>query len=162
MADQQQVPTAMRILDIDEMASSEISSLLQRVGYGHLACAKENHPYLVPTHYVYDAPHIFLYTTRGMLSEFLAANPEVCLQVEEVRGARDWTSVIVAGRAELLTDRDEREKANQLLTLINPTHTPAISRIVHAGAERQNAVEIYRITPHTMSGRKTRRPPAQA
>ncbi len=157
MADQRQAAAAIRELDIDEMEASEISSLLQRVGFGHLGCAKDNQPYVVPIHYVYDPPHIFIYTTKGMKTDFLAANPEVCLQVEEVRSARDWSSAIVAGRAELLTDSGQRDKATQLLTLINPTHTPAVSRIAHAGAERPNAVEVYRITPHTLSGRKTRR-----
>jgi nitroimidazol reductase NimA-like FMN-containing flavoprotein (pyridoxamine 5'-phosphate oxidase superfamily) len=156
MTDERHAPAAMRVLDIDEMEFSEISSLLQRVGYGHLACAKENQPYVVPIHYVYDPPHILIYTTKGKKTDFLASNPEVCLQVEEVRGARDWTSAIVAGRAQLLTDPDKREKAIQLLTLLNPTLTPAISRISHAGSVRQNVVEIFQITLHSMSGRKTR------
>jgi hypothetical protein len=157
MVDQQQSTAAMRVIDIDEMEPSEISSLLLRVGYGHLGCAKDNRPYVVPIHYVYDPPHIFIYTTKGMKTDFVSSNPEVCLQVEEVRSAHDWTSVVVEGGAELLADADEREKATKLLTLINPSLTPAISRVAQSGSVRPNIVEIYRITPHSMSGRKTRR-----
>ena len=84
-----QVPAAMRVLETEEMSSPEASSVLQRVGYGHLGCAKENQPYVIPVYYVYDPPGLYIYTTRGMKTEFVASNPAVCLQVEEVREAHN-------------------------------------------------------------------------
>lgn len=152
-----QVSGAMRVLEIEEMSGSEASSVLQRVGYGHLGCARENQPYVIPVHYIYDPPSLYIYTTRGMKTEFIASNPAVCLQVEEVRDAHNWRSVIVMGRAGLLTDSAEREKANNLIALINPSHAPAISKTAIGASVRQNMVEIYRIDPQIMSGRKTRR-----
>jgi nitroimidazol reductase NimA-like FMN-containing flavoprotein (pyridoxamine 5'-phosphate oxidase superfamily) len=92
-----------------------------------------------------------------MKTEFITSNPAVCLQVEEVRDAHNWKSVIVMGRAGLLTDSAEREKANNLIALINPSHAPAISKTSIGASIRQNMVEIYRIDPRMMSGRKTRR-----
>jgi len=156
MANEHQAPAAMRVVDIDEMDASEISSVLQRVGYGHLGCAKENRPYVVPIHYMYDPPDFYIYTTRGMKTDFISSNPEVCLQVEEVRDARNWTSVVVMGRAELLTDSGDRETATKLITLINPSLAPAISRTAVGASVRDNVVEIYKIKLHVMSGRKTR------
>ena len=156
MANKHEIPAEMRVVDIDAMDASEISSVLQRVGYGHLGCAKENRPYVVPIHYVYAPPDFYIYTTRGMKTEFICSNPEVCLQVEEVRDARNWTSIVVMGRAELLTDSGDRENATKLITLINPSLTPAISRTAIGASVRGNVVEIYRIKLHIMSGRKTR------
>ena len=151
-----QVPAAMRVLETEEMSSPEASSVLQRVGYGHLGCAKENQPYVIPVYYVYDPPGLYIYTTRGMKTEFIASNPAVCLQVEGVRDAHIWKIVIVIGRAGLLTDSAEREKANNLIALINPSHAPAISKTSIGASIRQNIDEIYRSHPQIMSGRKTR------
>jgi hypothetical protein len=146
----------MRVVDIVQMDDSESSSLLRRVGYGHLGCTKENRPYVIPVHYVFDPPELYIYTTKGMKSEFISANPEVCLQVEEVVDARNWKSVIANGRAELLAEADAQEKANTLISLINPSLTPAISRIEVGNSVRENSVEIYRVRVHAVSGRRTR------
>ena len=157
MANERQAVAGTRVVDIDEMEPSEIATVLQRAGYGHLGLASGNQPYVLPIHYVYDPPEIYIYTTQGMKTEVLSRNPAVCLQAEEVTDVHNWTSVIATGRAELLTDPGEREKAAKLITLTNPSHTPAISRVVTGGSERRNVVEIYKIRVDHMSGRKTRR-----
>jgi hypothetical protein len=144
--------------EVQEIAPPEMIAMLQRVGYGHLGCVRDKQPYVIPTNYLYDAPHIYLYTTSGMKTEFIEANPLVCLQVEEVRDSRHWQSVIVTGKARLLTAPDEFRKASDLLTLINPTHTPAISRIYFDGFLRENKVAIYCIDSLSMTGRKTHGP----
>ncbi len=156
MANDQHVPAAVRVVDIHQMDDAEISSLLRRVGYGHLGCTKENRPYVIPIHYVYDPPELYIYTTKGMKTDFISSNPEVCLQVEEVVDARNWKSAIATGPAELLSDSGEREQATKLITLINPSLTPAIGKTTLRTSTRENAVEIYRIKVQTMSGRKTR------
>ncbi len=63
------------------------------------------------------------------------------------------------GRAELLTDFGDREKATKLITLMNPSFTLAISRTTIGASVRENVVEIYKIKLHVMSGRKMRRVP---
>jgi nitroimidazol reductase NimA-like FMN-containing flavoprotein (pyridoxamine 5'-phosphate oxidase superfamily) len=156
MANEQQVPAAVRVVDIHQMDDTEIAALLRRVGYGHLGCTKENRPYIIPIHYVYDPPELYIYTTRGMKTDFIASNPQVCLQVEEVVDARNWKSAIAAGVAELLTDSGAREQATKILTLINPTLSPAIGRTTMGDGVRESVVEIYRIRVQTLSGRKTR------
>ena len=48
------------MLEVEEMGNSEIENLLSRIGYGHLACAKDNEPYVVPIHYAYSKPFIYI------------------------------------------------------------------------------------------------------
>lgn len=153
MSSQDHVPRAIKLVEISEMDAVEISSMLERAGYGHLGCAKDDRPYVIPIHYVYDSTDIYIFTTAGKKSELISANSEVCLQVEEVRDDRSWKSVIVQGRAELLADSASREKASRLLDLIHPNHTPALGHTVVAGHDRENKVEIYRIKIEEMSGR---------
>ncbi len=52
------------MLDIDEMNSKEIQELLQTVGYGHLGCMGEGHPYVVPMHLSGAENFLILLTNR--------------------------------------------------------------------------------------------------
>jgi nitroimidazol reductase NimA-like FMN-containing flavoprotein (pyridoxamine 5'-phosphate oxidase superfamily) len=141
--------------EVQEMTDSEIGEVLARVGYGHLACARNNRPYVVPIHYVYDKLKIYIYTTDGKKTDIIRDNPQVCLQVEEVIDNGDWRSVIVNGEAKQVTDREEREKAVKLIRSVNPTLTPAISIRWMDHWVRENIEVVYRIRPDTITGRSS-------
>ena len=143
------------MIEVEEMDTQEVHGLLQRAGYGHLGCARNNRPYVVPIHYAYDDPDIYIFTTEGMKTEFIAANAEVCLQVEEVVDAANWKSVIATGKAELLTVKEEMEHAMQHITKANPTLTPALNKMWVDSWGRASNVTLYRIRPDMISGRKT-------
>ncbi|MBA3440761.1 MAG: pyridoxamine 5'-phosphate oxidase family protein [Pyrinomonadaceae bacterium] len=143
------------MIEIEEMAVKEMQDLLQKVGYGHLGCAREGRPYVVPVHYAYADPDLYIFTTEGMKTDYIAANPEVCLQVEEVHNPANWRSVIVTGQAEHITKSEDTEHAMQFITEQNPTLTPAINKMWIDVWGRANVVAIYRIHPSIISGRKT-------
>ena len=141
------------MIEVQELGNKQIEVLLKRVGYGHLGCARNNHPYVVPINYAYEYGLIYIYTTEGKKSEMIAANPEVCLQVEEVENNKNWKSVIVIGDAEEITDEAEREHALEFILKINPTLTPALSIRWMDSWVRENIEVIYRIRPRITSGR---------
>lgn len=143
------------MVKVEEMTQGEIKAMLLRCRFGHLACARDGRPYIVPMHYSYDAEDLYFITTEGMKTEFIAANPEVCFQVEEVTDGRNWRSVMVTGRAEKITRPDELERAMQLITENNPTLTPAINRTELDAWGRSNSVAIYRLRPEIIDGRRT-------
>lgn len=143
------------MIELEEMAAKEVHALLERVHYGHLGCARENRPYVVPIHYAYADPDIYIFTTEGMKTEFIAANPEVCLQVEEVVDPTNWKSVIATGKAERLADKEEIEHAMQHITKTNPTLTPALNKMWIDPWGRASNITLYRMRPDVISGRKT-------
>jgi nitroimidazol reductase NimA-like FMN-containing flavoprotein (pyridoxamine 5'-phosphate oxidase superfamily) len=143
------------MLNVEDMPFAEMQALLQQVGFGHLGCAHNNRPYVVPIHYAYDSQDIYFFTTEGTKTEYIADNPEVCLQVEEVRDAAHWRSVMVNGRAERITEPEALEHAMQLITERNPTLTPALNLTQLDTLGRANITAIYRVHPHTVDGRKT-------
>ncbi|ABA23345.1 Pyridoxamine 5'-phosphate oxidase-related, FMN-binding protein [Trichormus variabilis ATCC 29413] len=143
------------MLDIDEMGSKEIHELLQRIEYGHLGCASEGHPYVVPMHYYFENPNLYIFTTEGMKTKYIDANPEVCLQVEEIHNLSHWRSVIIMGRAERLTEPQEFDHAMQLIKAHNPKLSPALNRTWIDVWGRANVIVIYRISPSEMTGRTT-------
>lgn len=148
------------MLDINIMGSKEIQSLLQQVGRGHLGCAFKGRPYVVPVqYYLGDSSEdstLYIFTTEGQKTEYMDANSQVCLQVEDVKDLLHWRSVIVTGRAERLTQQADIDRVKQLVKERNPTTlSPAISRIWIDAWGRENRVAAYRIHPSEVTGNQT-------
>ena len=130
-------------------------ALLQRESFGHLGCARNNRPYVLPMHYAYDGKELYFFTTEGMKTQFIQANPQVCLQVEEVTDSTHWKSVMVIGRATELTEKEETQRAMKFITERNPSLTPAISATQLDSIGRAVDIALYRITPEIIDGRQT-------
>ena len=144
------------MIEVKDMTSKEVEDLLGRVNYGHLGCSSNNHPYVLPIHFACDQQTIYIYTTEGKKSEIIEANPEICLQVEEVVDSENWMSVIVIGEAHRLHGADDREEAYASIAATNPTLTPALSyRWLDNWVRENKDVEvIYRINRKSTSGRR--------
>jgi uncharacterized protein len=143
------------MLDIDEMGQKEIQGFLQKVGYGHLGFIHDGKPCVMPMHYHLQDTEIYLFTTEGMKTHDIDANPEICLQVEEIHDPLHWRSVIVSGRAERLTEQRDIDQAMQFIKARNPTLSPAINRTWIDSDGRSEVITIYRVHDSEMSGRTT-------
>ena len=143
------------MLDIDEMGQIEIHELLSKIGYGHLGFIHEGKPYVMPMHYYFDNSDIYLFTTVGMKTHDIDADPDICLQVEEVHSLSHWRSVIVTGQAKHLTEQNDIDRITQLVKERNPSLSPVINRTWTDSLGRGEVVYIYRVTQGKMSGRTT-------
>ena len=143
------------MLKVKDMSMGEMQGLLLRVGFGHLGCTRDGHPYVVPMHFAYDGQDIYFITTEGTKTEFIAANHEVCFQVEEITDSSNWRSVMVIGDAHRLTKPDEIERAMQLITERNQTLTPALNKTEIGSWHRLSNIVIYRVRSSAVYGRKT-------
>jgi nitroimidazol reductase NimA-like FMN-containing flavoprotein (pyridoxamine 5'-phosphate oxidase superfamily) len=146
----------MTMLRVEDMPAAEMHALLVRGHFCHLGCARNGRPYVVPMNYACDGETIYFFTTEGMKTDFIKGNPQVCLQVEEIIDSSHWTSVMVTGHAERLTEQQEIEHAMQCISERNPTLTPAISQTQLDIGGRPNTLALYRVCPDSMDGRKTR------
>ena len=141
------------MIEVREMNDAEINEVLKHIGYGHLACSLNDKPYVVPIHYAYAERKIYIYTTEGKKTQMIGENPNVCLQVEDVKDNKHWKSVIITGTAEQLTSEDAREAALKAIVAVNPTLTPAVSIHWMDNWVRENIEVVYSITPSEMTGR---------
>ena len=148
------------MIEVREMTREEMGRLLERGWYGHLGCSRDGHPYVVPLCYAYDAPDLYFFTTEGTKTEFIAANHEICFQVEEVAGHDDWRSVMLTGRAQLLTEARDVERAMSLVSERNPSLSPALNRTKIGAWTRLSRVALYRLRPEATYGRQTVKPAA--
>jgi len=143
------------MLKVEDMSPAEMHALLQRESFGHLGCARDKRPYVVPMHYAYDGKELYFFTTQGMKTQYIDANSQVCLQVEEIKDSTHWRSVMVIGRASEITGNEETQRAMQLITERNPSLAPAISATQLDSMGRAVDIALYRITPEIIDGRQT-------
>jgi nitroimidazol reductase NimA-like FMN-containing flavoprotein (pyridoxamine 5'-phosphate oxidase superfamily) len=143
------------MLKVEDMSPVDMHALLSRESFGHLGCAREGRPYVLPMNYAYDGKELYFFTTEGMKTQFIDANPKVCLQVEEVHDSSHWLSVMVIGDAERLTRAEDTQRAIQAITERNPSLTPAISATEVDSMGRAVDIALYRITPELIDGRQT-------
>lgn len=92
---------------MSEMTKDECRDLVTRLGFGRLACAHQNQPYIVPIYFAYEPDHLYGFATLGRKVEWMRSNPRVCVQVDDVISHFRWSSVIVLGRYEELPDSPE-------------------------------------------------------
>ena len=143
------------MLEVREMTREEMVALLTRRNFGHLGCTRDNHPYVVPMNYAYDESGLYFLTTDGTKTEYIAANREVCFQVEEVEGPQSWRSVMLIGRAERLEKAEETERAMRIIAARNPTLAPALSDTRIGAWRRPSKISLYRVRPEALYGRRT-------
>lgn len=89
---------------IRDISVKECCDLLERVGFGRLACAHKNQPYVLPIYFAYEPDHLFGLSTLGRKIEWMRTNPLVCVEADEILGHDNWASVVVLGRYEELPD----------------------------------------------------------
>lgn len=97
------------------LLKSEIENVLMGQIYAHLGCHHNNKTYVVPISYAYDGTDIYCHSFEGMKTEMMRANPNVCLQVDDMNNMSDWKSVICWGEAREIVDEAERHKAVGIL-----------------------------------------------
>ena len=100
---------------IHDLSPEECANVLQRAVLGHLACAKEGEPYVVPIHFAFDAERRCVYGVSmiGQKVEWMRANPRACLAVSDILDKDHWTTVIIAGSYEELRDTADAEDAER-------------------------------------------------
>jgi uncharacterized protein len=92
---------------ITEISAEECRDLLARVGFGRLASAHINQPYIVPIYFAFDCDRLYGFTTLGRKIEWMRSNPLVCVEVDEIVSRRRWSTVVVLGHYEELPDTPE-------------------------------------------------------
>ena len=157
---------------IHEMTEDECRTALERVGFGRLACARDNQPYVLPIYFSYDGTHlygfstpeqIYGFSTLGQKIEWMRSNPLVCLEIDERTTHHQWMSVVVSGRYEELPDTPDfecaRAEAWEVLHKRAMWWEPAYVATEH---REQFAPIFYRIHIKEMTGRRATPDPVEA
>jgi hypothetical protein len=111
---------------IREISKEECLRALANARLAHLACAKNNQPYVVPVYLAYYEPSpgescFYGFTTFGQKVEWMRSNPQVCVEFDRVTSCTNWLSVVAIGRYEELPDNRQN----------NVEHVPARYATAH-------------------------------
>jgi uncharacterized protein len=109
--------------------------------------------------YAYDDDYLYRFGTFGQKIEWMRANPNVCVEVDEVLNPQQWVSVVIFGQFEELPDslkwRSAREYTHKKLLERNAIWwEPGYARTIVVGSERQLALCFYRIQITQIAGHR--------
>ena len=146
-------------MHLQEMTQEECIAVVSDGRLGNLACARDNHPYVVPIYYAYSENHLYSFSMPGQKIEWMRSNPHVCVQVDNFSDQTHWQSVVMYGLYHELPDipgtKHDREHAWFLLQQhanwwepggLKPMPQPITDFPTHL---------FYRITIESMTGRRS-------
>jgi nitroimidazol reductase NimA-like FMN-containing flavoprotein (pyridoxamine 5'-phosphate oxidase superfamily) len=112
----------MRRKDREIDNREEIRDIIKKALFCNVAMCRNNVPYLVPMNFGFDGEHFYLHSApEGLKIDILKENPQVCIEITQdlkinqstdvCKTSMKYNSVIVFGRVEFLSEREERIKA---------------------------------------------------
>jgi uncharacterized protein len=102
----------------------------------------------VPVNYYFDGENIYIHTLPGKKLDALRANPRVCLQVDEIKDAYNWRSVIAYGTFEEISNEETQENVLTKLYSRLPHMTPVESMLVKGS----KGTIVFRIKVEEVTG----------
>ena len=149
-----------------------IKGFLSRSPYGVLATIDSDQPFLNSKLFVYDEATKAIYlhgASQGRTPSNILANDRVCFSVSEMgrllpadeacEFGVEYTSVIVFGRAQILSDPDDMIYGLQLLMdKYFPNHHPGV-HYPSLDLKQVSGTAVYRITIESWSGKQEQAPP---
>ncbi len=145
----------MRRTDREVTDLEKIEEILKKARVVHLGLVDDDAPYVVPMHYGYELEggRLTLYmhcAGEGRKLDLIRANPKAFIEIEtdwmpfsggEVacRYGASYSSVMGSGRAEIVTDADEKVRG---LKILMQTQTGREFQITHEQAEHVAVIRV--------------------
>lgn len=136
--------------------AAECREILTRQRMCVLSTTDGNQPYAVPIFYGFDGESVYLGIAEGRKTEVLDRNPLLCITVAETGPGDDWRSVVVMGRAEWITEPEQRARAIKVMMDHNrrPEREAARSTTpAQTSTRRHQRGRMLRIADATITGR---------
>jgi uncharacterized protein len=144
---------AMKVYSLSE---EECYRILAEAGFGRLACARDDQPYVVPIYFVVGDGFIYSFALPGQKIEWMRQNPRVCIETDHVVGATDWTSIVAFGRYTELEESPhfsrERARAHLLLQGRPMWWEPGAIPVEGADEKESYVPVFYRVTVERITG----------
>jgi len=141
----------------------EIERVLASVRIMTVACCLEDKPYLFTVDFVWEpqARQLWFHSaSEGRKMDILKANPRVCVTVVEDRGYVEgecdhaYRSLILEGRADVVTDLAEKRRGLELLVRKHERQPDAVLARLAGDEESVRKVAIVRITVDAITGKQ--------
>lgn len=164
--------TAIRRADRAITGDAEIADLLHQADICRVATSVNDQPFISANTFWYDGERIFFHTaSRGRTLTNVQHNPRVCLEVDwrgqwlpaktALEFSVEYTGVVVFGRARLLEDPAEKERALQgLLDKYFPELKPGVDYRPITAKER-DVTAVFAVEIEAWSAKRKEASPAE-
>jgi nitroimidazol reductase NimA-like FMN-containing flavoprotein (pyridoxamine 5'-phosphate oxidase superfamily) len=164
--------TAIRRADRAITDDAEIADLLRQADICRVATSVNDQPFISANTFWYDGERIFFHTaTRGRTLTNVQHNPRVCLEVDwrgrwlpaqtAMEFSVEYTGVVVFGRARLLENAAEKERALQgLLDKYFPELKPGVDYRSITAKER-DLTAVFAVDIEAWSAKRKEASPAE-
>jgi uncharacterized protein len=132
------------------LSEEEARKLFHSARVVRLGCVVNNAPYVVPINCIIEENAIYSHSLPGLKISALRANPNACVQADEIEDDLCWRSAIAFGTFEELKKTDERDRILGKLLRHFPMLTPVESAIAIDGSSPQ--IIVYRIRIERLTG----------
>jgi len=105
-------------MNIQEMAYEDCIALVKKQWLARLACANANIPYVVPVQYACAGDRLYAFTLPGNKLDIMRGNPNVCVQIDQLKSKHSWKSVIIDARFVELDGDESREEKHRAWSLL--------------------------------------------
>jgi len=85
---------------LGELSEQQMEDVLRTEVIARIGCLSDGRVYVVPVTYVYDGTYLYGHAMDGAKLRAMRANPQVCVEVEQVDDLSNWRSVIAWGTFE--------------------------------------------------------------
>lgn len=108
---------------LGRLSEDQIEDVLRTATIGRIGCRDGDSVYVVPISFVYADGCAYGHSAEGRKLTLMRSMPQVCLEVDDVRGLSDWRSVIAQGMFEELHGNDARTALDLLANRFAPLGT---------------------------------------
>jgi nitroimidazol reductase NimA-like FMN-containing flavoprotein (pyridoxamine 5'-phosphate oxidase superfamily) len=129
------------------MTEKEIRQLIKEWTWGTLIAVDDNKPYAIENTYGSDGKYIYCGSMPGgRMATCIKKNPNVVYKIcNAEKDYREWKAVIVEGKAERLTKKEDMLYAMRLIAKkrgLPENHFDSIAEIMAEKAEESNCIRI--------------------
>ena len=140
------------------MTEGECRRTVPHVTLGRLACAQGGQPYVVPVYLVLHENYLYGFSSAGRKIECMRANPLVCVEIEDLTKATEWTTLVVFGTYEELFQTEEYEAerilAHEQLQARAMWWEPAFVKVTNKEQSKTFIPVFYRIRIDHITGHR--------
>ena len=139
---------------IGSLEKSACRHYLERHTVGRLGCYGDGHAYVVPITYAFEDDTVYAYSKPGQKIDFMRKHPEVCFEIDEIQGLKNWTSVIALGRFEELSGDEAAQALRRMMQKIaTASDSNSESGLDLDFAGQFDGAIVFQIKLKSMSGR---------
>jgi nitroimidazol reductase NimA-like FMN-containing flavoprotein (pyridoxamine 5'-phosphate oxidase superfamily) len=132
------------------LTEEEARKLFQSARVVRLGCVVNNQPYVVPISGLLQDEFIYSHSLPGLKIAAMRANPNACVQADDIENDLSWRSAIAFGKFEEVKNEDVRGDILGKLLRHYPMLTPVESAIAIDGTSPE--IIVYRIRIERLTG----------